>query len=208
MKSKQTHFEESLSEEQSNVGKQEINELNGSEANDAPESTERGLTRVREDRQSRKRDRDVIFHEPLTPAPPVDETAPLARGSIDTWFLLWAMLLIALGLIDVYYNRSLTSIVTGCVAAGFGYGMAQPYIYDKTSSAASPQKVTYALALLMSMNYVAIVIAPFITDWAQDILGIKGERFPFMFNAVIGFAALGFMLLLRVYDKRSGEKYE
>ena len=122
--------------------------------------------------------------------------------------LLWAMLLIALGLIDVYYNRSLTSIVTGCVAAGFGYGMAQPYIYDKTSSAASPQKVTYALALLMSMNYVAIVIAPFITGWAQDILGIKGERFPFMFNAVIGFAALGFMLLLRVYDKRSGEKYE
>ena len=122
--------------------------------------------------------------------------------------LLWAMLLIALGLIDVYYNRSLAFVVTGCVATGFGYGMAQPYIYDKVSASASPQKVTYALALLMSMNYVAIVIAPFIVDWAQHIFGIKGERFPFMLNGVIGFAALLFLLLLKVYDNRRKENYE
>ena len=122
--------------------------------------------------------------------------------------LLWAMLLIALGLIDVYYNRSLAFVVTGCVAAGFGYGMAQPYIYDKASSTASPQKTTYALALLMSMNYVAIVIAPFIVDWVQHMLGIKGERFPFVLNAVIAFAALLFMLLLKVYDKRRKQNYE
>ena len=86
--------------------------------------------------------------------------------------------------------------------------MAQPYIYDKVSASASPQKVTYALALLMSMNYVAIVIAPFIVDWVQDMLRIKGERFPFMLNAVIAFVALLFMLLLRVYDKRRKENYE
>lgn len=122
--------------------------------------------------------------------------------------LLWAMLLIALGLIDVYYNRSLAFVVTGCVAAGFGYGMAQPYIYDKASSTASPQKTTYALALLMSMNYVAIVIAPFIVDWVQHMLSIKGERFPFVLNAVIAFAALLFMLLLKVYDKRRKQNYE
>lgn len=113
--------------------------------------------------------------------------------------LLWAILLIALGLIDVYFNRSLFFIIIGCVATGFGYGMAQPYVYDKTSSSASPQKVTYALALLMSMNYVAIVIAPFIVDWAQDIMNIKGERFPFVLNAVVGFVALLLMLLLKVY---------
>ena len=122
--------------------------------------------------------------------------------------LLWAMLLIALGLIDVYYNRSLAFVVTGCVATGFGYGMAQPYIYDKVSASASPQKVTYALALLMSMNYVAIVIAPFIVDWAQHMFGIKGERFPFMLNGVIGFAALLFLLLLKVYYNRRKENYE
>ena len=116
--------------------------------------------------------------------------------------LLWAMLLIALGLLDVYYNRSLFFIVIGCVAAGFGYGMAQPYIYDKTASFASSSKVTYALALLMSMNYVAIVICPFIVEWFQDAAGVKGERFPFALNATMGFVALLFMLLRLMFVNR------
>lgn len=115
--------------------------------------------------------------------------------------LIGAMFLIALGLLDVFYNSSLLFVVIGCVATGFGYGMAQPYIYDMTSSSASPQRVTYALALLMSMNYVAIVIAPFIVDWAQDVIGVKGERFPFAFNALLGFVALLLLLILRVYKK-------
>ena len=116
--------------------------------------------------------------------------------------LTWALLLIALGLLDVFYNSSLLFVIIGCVATGFGYGMAQPYIYDKAASVASPQRATYALALLMSMNYVAIVIAPFIVDWVQDILGVKSERFPFALNALLGFAALLFMSLMRVYNNR------
>ena len=122
--------------------------------------------------------------------------ALLGRG-----ILVWAMFLIAIGLLDVFYNSSLLFVIIGCVATGFGYGMAQPYIYDMTSSSASPQRVTYALALLMSMNYVAIVIAPFIVDWAQDVIGVKGERFPFAFNALLGFVALLLLLILRVYKK-------
>ena len=116
--------------------------------------------------------------------------------------LVWALLLIALGLIDIFYNHSLLFVIIGCVATGFGYGMAQPYVYDKASSVASPQRVTFALALLMSMNYVAIVIAPFIVDWVQDILSVKSERFPFALNALLGFAALLFMSLMRVYNNR------
>ena len=113
--------------------------------------------------------------------------------------LLWAMLLIALGLLDVYFNRSLPYVITGCVAAGFGYGMAQPYIYDVTASLASAQKSTRALALLMSMNYVAIVIAPFLMEWLQDIFRLGGERTPFVINAVIGFVAALFLVLRRLY---------
>lgn len=113
--------------------------------------------------------------------------------------LVWAMLLMALGLLDVFYNSSMLFVVIGCVAAGFGYGMAQPYIYDVTASLASPGKVTYALALVMAMNYVAIVICPFVVDWMQDALAVKGERFPFAFNAVLGFVALLFMLLRQLF---------
>ena len=122
--------------------------------------------------------------------------------------LLWAMAFIAIGLLDVFYNSTLLFVIIGCVVTGFGYGMAQPYIYDKVSLAASPQRVTYALALLMSMNYVAIVIAPFFVDWVQDMLGVKGERFPFALNASLGFVAFLFLLLMNVYKKRKQENYE
>jgi len=47
-------------------------------------------------------ERDSVFVEPLTPRPEVDETAPLRKGSIDTWFLLWAMLLVCLGAVMSY----------------------------------------------------------------------------------------------------------
>jgi MFS family permease len=87
------------------------------------------------------------------------------------------------------------------VAAGVGYGIAQPYIYDVTASLAPPQKTTYALALVMTMNYVAILISPFIVDWSQELLGIKGERFPFFLNSVIGFVALVFMFIRVVWLK-------
>ena len=122
--------------------------------------------------------------------------------------LIWSLLLIALGLIDIFYNHSLLFVMIGCVATGFGYGMAQPYVYDRTAELASPQRVTYALALLMSMNYVAIVIAPFVVDWVQDLLGVKGERFPFAFNALLGFAALIVLSLMNVRNKHREERYE
>jgi MFS family permease len=127
----------------------------------------------------------------------------LGRG-----ILLWALLLIALGLIDIFYNRTLLFVIIGCVATGFGYGMAQPYVYDKTSALASPRQVTYALALLMSMNYVAIVIAPFVIELVQKMLGVKSERFPFVFNALLGLVALLVLALVMVYKKRRPLNHE
>ena len=44
---------------------------------------------------------DVIFYSPLKEEE-IDETAPLHKGSIDMWFLLWAMLLICFGAVMSY----------------------------------------------------------------------------------------------------------
>ena len=44
---------------------------------------------------------DVVFHEPLHPAPE-EPQKPLVRGSVDMWFLLWAMLLICFGAVMSY----------------------------------------------------------------------------------------------------------
>ena len=111
--------------------------------------------------------------------------------------LLWALLLISLGLADVYFNDSLAFIIIGSVAIGFGYGMAQPYIYDVTASLAPPAKVTYALALLMTMNYVAILVSPFGVEAVGDITGHKGYLLPFLVNSFIAFVALLSLLLRR-----------
>ncbi len=55
-----------------------------------------------EKKQIRRADNDVIFEEPIHPQKPIDETVPLERGSIDMWFLLWAMLLVAFGAVMSY----------------------------------------------------------------------------------------------------------
>lgn len=117
----------------------------------------------------------------------------VVRGNI----LLYAMLLMALGLLDIYFNMTLFSIALGCFAAGFGYGMAQPYLYDITSSLAPANRTTYVLALLMTMNYVAIVVSPFVVEFMQKVSGISGDSFPFALNSLIGFAAFLYLILRR-----------
>lgn len=60
------------------------------------------LARIRQDRAEKQRERDVVFQEPLTPEPPVDETAPLTKNGVDMWFLFWAMLLVCFGAVMSY----------------------------------------------------------------------------------------------------------
>lgn len=52
-------------------------------------------------REERLAINDVVFEEPLTPAPP-EKPQALVKGSIDMWFLLWAMALICFGAIMSY----------------------------------------------------------------------------------------------------------
>lgn len=141
----------------------------------------------------------IFFIAMMLPGLFINRIIEVLRGGV----LVVSLVLIALGLFDVYFNSSLLFIILGCIATGVGYGIAQPYIYDVTASLASPQKATSALALLMTMNYVAILISPFLVEWVQDILGVKGERFPFVLNGVVGGVAIVFLLLRRVWLKRN-----
>ncbi len=59
------------------------------------------LTRLRSRQKEALLERDSVFTEPLTPVT-VDERAPLRRGSMDVWFLIWAMLLVCLGAVMSY----------------------------------------------------------------------------------------------------------
>lgn len=78
---------------------------------------------------------------------------------------LYSLLAIAIGLLLIWISPTEWLIVPGCILVGLGYGIIQPLIYDKTVDTAIPQKTTLALAFVMVMNYLAILLSPFITDF-------------------------------------------
>ena len=58
-------------------------------------------------------------------------------------------------------------------------------LYDKTTQTALPQKTTLALAFVMMMNYLAILLYPFIGDFLQWVFHTQSQEFPFIFNLLI-----------------------
>ena len=98
---------------------------------------------------------------------------------------LYSLLAVAVGLLLIWISPTEWLIVPGCILVGLGYGIIQPLIYDKTVDTAIPQKTTLALAFVMVMNYLAILLSPFITDFFQWIFHTGSQEFPFIFNVCI-----------------------
>lgn len=91
------------------------------------------------------------------------------------------------------------TLCIGAVLCGFGYGVIQPLVYDKaTLITASPAKATLALSIILSANYIAIVIAPFIIDGVRSIFGDAGTgTFAFKMNFVLSIVFLIISLVRR-----------
>ncbi len=102
----------------------------------------------------------------------------------------YSLLSIALGLLLIWIAPIEWLIVPGCMLVGLGYGVIQPLIYDKTVDTAIPEKTTLALAFVMVMNYLAILLSPFITDFFQYLFHTGSKEFPFIFNLCITVCAM------------------
>ena len=80
---------------------------------------------------------------------------------------------------------------------GFGYGVFQPIIYDKaTYTVTDGHKSTLALAIVLSVNYIAITITPFIVDMFRQMFGTTSNHFPFILNFVFTII-FGIVVLVR-----------
>lgn len=97
----------------------------------------------------------------------------------------FSLLCIAVGLLMVCFFRNVALIGVGCLLVGLGYGIMQPIIYDKTARSASAQKATLALSFVMSVNYLAIMLCPFLVDSIKAILHTHNTHAPFLINAVL-----------------------
>ena len=100
------------------------------------------------------------------------------------------LLLIACGMGIILVSRSEILIALGCILNGLAYGIIQPLIYDKTSDVAVPHKVTLALAFVMAMNYVAILLCPFIVNIAQNLFHSHSYTLAFWLNLMIALMAM------------------
>lgn len=96
-----------------------------------------------------------------------------------------SMAAIAAGMLLIVIAPTEWLIGPGCILAGLGYGVIQPVIYDNTTRVAIPQKVTFALSFVMAMNYLAILLCPFIINVIENMFHIHTQQFAFIFNCVI-----------------------
>lgn len=94
----------------------------------------------------------------------------------------YSLVSIAVGLALIWISPKEWVIAPGCIFTGLGYGIIQPLIYEQTSRVAVPRKATLALGLVMAMNYLAILLCPFIIDFFQSLFHDKSQQFAFAFN--------------------------
>ena len=92
---------------------------------------------------------------------------------------------IALGFVFFLVKGGPGLLTIGVILIGLGYGCMQPIIYDKTSTSTAESHATFALALVMAMNYMAIITYPFILEILQGIFSTDASYFPFLLSTIL-----------------------
>lgn len=92
---------------------------------------------------------------------------------------------VATGLLCVGLFHNIPMIFFGTVLAGLGYGIVQPIIYDKAAIVAPPGLATRALSVVMTANYLAIMVYPFLMDGLRKVFHTQSILFTFYVNAVV-----------------------
>ena len=91
-----------------------------------------------------------------------------------------------------------STLALGAILTGLGYGVMQPLIYDRAAKSSPPNLSTLALSLVMAVNYLAILVAPFIIDGIDYIFHTSRHSFAFLFNGIVGLVlAVGSMFVGR-----------
>jgi MFS family permease len=91
----------------------------------------------------------------------------------------------SIGLLLMSLPRPTAATLTiGAILTGLGYGVMQPIIYDKAATNAPPHLSTFALSLVMTTNYLAILVAPFIIDGIESLVHPTSHSFAFLVNSI------------------------
>lgn len=100
--------------------------------------------------------------------------------------ILISLSLVALGLISIGLTRSYGIYLVASFITGFGYGIIQPIIYDKTTYVAPTRKLgTLYFGYVLSANYFGITIVPYIDTFFRNIFGATAPGFEFTLSGLV-----------------------
>ena len=116
---------------------------------------------------------------------------------VRSFTIFGSLCLIVVGLLLVGTVPDVPLMTLGVILTGVGYGVLQPIIYDKAAIVAPPEAATKALSVVMTVNYVAVVVCPFVVDFVAKIMGQNRSTFPFVASAVLVAMAALLALLMR-----------
>lgn len=107
---------------------------------------------------------------------------------LGKWLNFVSLMVMGLGLVLMALKHAPVSMLwIGAVLAGLGYGVMQPVVYDKAATNAPPRLSTLALSLVMVVNYLAILVAPFIIDITDEVFHASHHRLAYLVNGVLTF---------------------
>ena len=104
--------------------------------------------------------------------------------------------IIAVGLAVIGFTRSYALMIVASLFVGFAYGIIQPIIYNKTTYIAPDRKsgMRY-FGYVLSSNYLAIMMVPFVDGFFRKIFHSTSAGFEFVFSGVVVALLLAWALL-------------
>lgn len=112
--------------------------------------------------------------------------------------VMLSLALCAAGLITIGLTHNFTVYVIASLATGFGYGVLQPVIYNKTTYIAPNRKLgTRYFGYVLSSNYVAIMMVPFVDGFFRRLLHAGSPGFEFVLSGVVVLLLLGWAIVER-----------
>ena len=105
------------------------------------------------------------------------------------WTLQLGLILASAGLLAVGFIHEYAWYIIGILIMGFGYGLVQPILYDKTSYfAPTDAKSTQYFAYLLTFNYIGISSVPFIVEFFRTFIydpHPASHDFSYIINGII-----------------------
>ena len=124
----------------------------------------------------------LFFLAIMAPGLMLNRIIAIFGRAVNLWSLV--AMCIGLALMSLPHPSSL-SLTMGAILTGLGYGVMQPIIYDKAATNAPPHLSTLSLAIVMTTNYFAILVAPFMIDGIDHLFHATGHTFAYLFNSIV-----------------------